>query len=244
MVLHIPSFNFDILSLQILAPFSISKGTDGYNSDEEVYNVAKYVDKLKRDKKELSNKLKTRKESDLKYDDYGNIITPDKDRFIEELEPVDHSKIWYPKIEKCFYSQHDDISQQTPSQIKQLRTVHHIHVKGTNIPPPVASFAYFGFEDKLMDVIVAQGFSAPTPIQMQSIPTLLSGRDVMGLAKTGSGKTAAFVWPLIPHIKAQDPIEPGYDGAIALILSPTQFLVYSLTLRVLINTEILNFTKI
>lgn len=184
--------------------------------------MAKYVNKMHRDNKELSNKLKSRKEGNLKYDDYGNIITPDRDRIIEDLEPVDHSKIWYPKFQKCFYSQHPDISRQSAAQIKQLRTVHHIHVDGDNAPPPLPSFAYFGFDDALMDVIVAQAFSAPTPIQMQAVPTLLSGRDVMGLAKTGSGKTAAFVWPLIPHIKAQEAIEPGCDGAIALILSPTR----------------------
>lgn len=46
-------------------------------------------------------------------------------------------------------------------------------------------------------------FSQPTPIQAQAVPAGLSGRDVMGVAKTGSGKTAAFLWPMMVHIMDQ-----------------------------------------
>ena len=198
------------------------KGTDGYNSDEEVYNVAKYVNKLNRDKKEQENKLKAHNPTDLKYDDYGNIITPDKDRIIEILEPVNHSKIWYSKFRRNFYNQHSDITNMTELQVKELRVKHNIFVKGRNVLNPVSSFGYFGFDEKLMDVIISQGFESPTPIQMQSVPLLCAGFNVMGLAKTGSGKTAAFVWPLIAHILDQDDIECGYDGAIAMIISPTR----------------------
>jgi len=202
------------------------KGTDGYNSDEEVYNVAKYVNKLERDKKEHRHKLRNKKESELKYDDYGNIITPDRDRMIEELEPIDHSKIWYSKFNKNFYSPHPDIQQMTSEQVTALRQQYHIECKCNGKQDdsikPVASFAYFAFDEKLMDIIIEQNFERPTPIQMQALPCLLSGRDVMGLAKTGSGKTAAFLWPLIPHILAQDKIEAGFDGPIAIILSPTR----------------------
>lgn len=61
----------------------------------------------------------------------------------------------------------------------------------------------------------------PTPIQSQAIPTALSGRDLIGIAKTGSGKTAAFLWPLIVHILDQPRLKPG-DGIIGLILAPTR----------------------
>jgi ATP-dependent RNA helicase DDX42 len=46
-------------------------------------------------------------------------------------------------------------------------------------------------------------FSQPTPIQAMAIPTALSGRDIIGIAQTGSGKTAAFLWPLLVHIMDQ-----------------------------------------
>eukprot|EP01084_Bolivina_argentea_P292684 503231_1 len=204
------------------------KGVDGYNSDEEVYNVAKYVNKLHRDKKEDKNRLKLKKECELKYDDYGNIITPDRDRIIEDLEPVDHSKIYYSKFKRSFYAQHSDITNMTETQVDALRQKHNIFVTSSSKSltlddcRPVESFAYFGFEDRLMDVIITQNFSQPTPIQMQALPALLSGNNVMGLAKTGSGKTAAFVWPMIPHILDQDALEQGFDGPIAMILSPTR----------------------
>lgn len=53
------------------------------------------------------------------------------------------------------------------------------------------------------------------------MPAALSGRDMIGIAKTGSGKTAAFVWPMLVHIMDQAELKPG-DGPIALILAPTR----------------------
>lgn len=55
----------------------------------------------------------------------------------------------------------------------------------------------------------------------QAIPVALSGRDIIGIAKTGSGKTAAFLWPTLVHIMDQPELEPG-DGPIALICAPTR----------------------
>ena len=55
----------------------------------------------------------------------------------------------------------------------------------------------------------------------QAIPAALSGRDLIGIAKTGSGKTAAFIWPLIVHIMDQPALKPG-DGPIGVILAPTR----------------------
>ncbi|KAG5190312.1 putative DEAD/DEAH box RNA helicase [Tribonema minus] len=66
-----------------------------------------------------------------------------------------------------------------------------------------------------------EGLEAPTPIQAQALPVALSGRDLIGVAKTGSGKTFAFVWPVLVHVMAQREIEDG-EGPIAVILSPTR----------------------
>ena len=70
-------------------------------------------------------------------------------------------------------------------------------------PKPVTSFAHFGFDDVLMKSIRKSEFSQPSSIQAMAIPTLLSGRDVIGIAETGSGKTAAFLWPLLVHVMDQ-----------------------------------------
>ena len=58
-------------------------------------------------------------------------------------------------------------------------------------------------------------------LQAQAIPAILSGRDCIGVAKTGSGKTVAFLWPLLVHIMKQRPLLKG-DGPIGLILVPTR----------------------
>ncbi len=67
-------------------------------------------------------------------------------------------------------------------------------------PKPVSSFAHFGFDEQLMKAVRKAGYTQPTPIQAQGCPVALSGRDVIGIAKTGSGKTAAYLWPLLIHI--------------------------------------------
>lgn len=65
------------------------------------------------------------------------------------------------------------------------------------------------------------GYTTPTPIQLQAIPDVLKGRDLMGIAQTGTGKTAAFSLPLLNHIHLKD-AEPPKKGARALILAPTR----------------------
>ena len=83
------------------------------------------------------------------------------------------------------------------------------------------SFAHFGFDEELLAVIKKSGFAQPTPIQAQAIPTAMSGRDVIGIAKTGSGKTAAFLWPLLVHAMDQPELKEG-EGPIGLICAPTR----------------------
>ena len=58
-----------------------------------------------------------------------------------------------------------------------------------------------------------QEYTQPTSIQAQGIPCVLSGRDIIGIAKTGSGKTAAFVWPMLIHIMDQPELKKG-DGPV------------------------------
>uniref|UniRef100_U3ISZ0 RNA helicase n=1 Tax=Anas platyrhynchos platyrhynchos TaxID=8840 RepID=U3ISZ0_ANAPP len=79
----------------------------------------------------------------------------------------------------------------------------------------------FGFDEQLMHQIRKSEYTQPTPIQCQGVPVALSGRDMIGIAKTGSGKTAAFIWPMLIHIMDQKELEPG-DGPIAVIVCPTR----------------------
>lgn len=69
-------------------------------------------------------------------------------------------------------------------------------------------FNDFGLADPLVCAVAAQGYSAPTPIQQQAIPAVLSGRDVVGIAQTGTGKTAAFALPLLHTLHSSAPQPP------------------------------------
>ncbi len=94
-------------------------------------------------------------------------------------------------------------------------------VTGYSPTRPCVSFAHFNFDKSLLDIIKKSEFTTPTSIQSQAIPTALSGRDIIGVAKTGSGKTAAYLWPMLVHCMDQDELPEG-EGPIGLICSPTR----------------------
>ncbi|PKU24067.1 DEAD/DEAH box helicase [Telmatospirillum siberiense] len=83
------------------------------------------------------------------------------------------------------------------------------------------SFTDFGLAAPILRALAATGYSSPTPIQAQAIPPILAGRDVLGIAQTGTGKTAAFALPILHHL-AQRPLRAPRGGCRALILSPTR----------------------
>ncbi|WP_299820662.1 DEAD/DEAH box helicase [uncultured Jannaschia sp.] len=85
-------------------------------------------------------------------------------------------------------------------------------------------FDMLGLKPRLIAALDEMGIKDPTPIQKQAIPPALEGRDVMGLAQTGTGKTAAFGLPLIQHL-LEDSQRPAPRTARALILAPTRELV-------------------
>ncbi|MEI6159512.1 MAG: DEAD/DEAH box helicase [Roseococcus sp.] len=86
------------------------------------------------------------------------------------------------------------------------------------------TFADLSLAPTLLRALAEEGYSAPTPIQAQSIPMLLGGRDLLGMAQTGTGKTAAFVLPLLHRLAAAPRPAPAH-GARILVLAPTRELV-------------------
>nr|CAB3237061.1 ATP-dependent RNA helicase DDX42-like [Phallusia mammillata] len=162
-------------------------------------------------------------EDQVEYDEEGNPIpvAPTNKRLIDPLPVIYHSEIEYKPFEKNFYVEHEEIRQLSNPQVIELRQKLGVKVSGFFPPKPVSSFGHFGFDAKLLSVIRKQEYTQPTPIQAQGIPCGLSGRDVIGIAKTGSGKTAAFIWPLLVHIMDQPNLKKG-DGPIGLIVAPTR----------------------
>ncbi|CAH1788169.1 unnamed protein product [Owenia fusiformis] len=157
----------------------------------------------------------------IDYDADGNPIIPERSKIIDPLPPVDHDMIDYEPFTKNFYIEHEEIQSLSEQNVNELRNRLGIRVSGIQPPKPVSSFGHFGFDDKLLAAVRKAGFTTPTPIQAQGVPVAMSGRDIIGIAKTGSGKTAAFLWPLIVHIMDQKEIKEG-DGPIGLILAPTR----------------------
>ncbi|HJL49182.1 MAG TPA: DEAD/DEAH box helicase, partial [Polyangiaceae bacterium LLY-WYZ-15_(1-7)] len=98
----------------------------------------------------------------------------------------------------------------------------------SDLPSETAgAFDAFGFDPRIVHALGAIGFDAPTPIQAEAMPPLLEGRDVIGRARTGSGKTAAFGLPLLQRVVAT--ARPDSDGVRALVLTPTRELALQVT---------------
>ncbi|KAK8335144.1 hypothetical protein V6Z11_A09G034600 [Gossypium hirsutum] len=100
------------------------------------------------------------------------------------------------------------------------RHQHEITVTGDEVPSPFSSFEATGFSSEILREVHSAGFSAPTPIQAQSWPIALQGRDIVAIAKTGSGKTLGYLIPGFMHLKQcrKDP----RMGPTVLVLSPTR----------------------
>ncbi len=87
--------------------------------------------------------------------------------------------------------------------------------------PTSASFDSLGLAPALLRAVAAEGYTTPTPIQLQAIPHVLAGRDVQGIAQTGTGKTAAFALPILQRLAAERR-QPPRGGCRVLVLSPTR----------------------
>ncbi|KAK9984325.1 hypothetical protein SO802_033850 [Lithocarpus litseifolius] len=183
----------------------------GYNSDEEVYAAAKAIDA-----------------GMVEYDSDDNPIVLDKKK-IEPILPLDHSEIDYEPFTKDFYEEKESISGMSEQDVAEYRKSLAIRVSGFDVPRPIKAFEDSGFSVQLMNAIKKQGYEKPTSIQCQALPIVLSGRDVIGIAKTGSGKTAAFVLPMIVHIMDQPEIEK--EGPIGVICAPTRELAHQIFLE-------------
>ena len=85
----------------------------------------------------------------------------------------------------------------------------------------LASFDDFRLNDSITRALVEEKYLTPTPIQAQTIPTVITGRDVIGIAQTGTGKTAAFALPIL-HRLAASPRPPVRKSCRVLVLSPTR----------------------
>ncbi len=87
---------------------------------------------------------------------------------------------------------------------------------------PTMPFQSLGLRAELHRAVSEKGYSTPTSIQRQVIPLILEGRDIMGGAQTGTGKTAGFTLPLLQVLMSSDKPEKGRRVIRALVLTPTR----------------------
>lgn len=140
----------------------------------------------------------------------------------KDIPAVDYSKIKIQPIRKNFWVEPAELSSLSEADVADIRLeLDGIKINGKDVPKPVQKWAQCGLTRQTLDVIGALGFEQPTPIQMQAVPALMSGRDVVGVAKTGSGKTMAFLLPMFRHIKDQPPLKDT-EGPVGLIMTPTR----------------------
>ena len=114
----------------------------------------------------------------------------------------------------------------TVEEAKEFRKQHKIKVYGTDVPNPFRTFEdlaspAYSLDPILYNNLMTAKYTTPTPVQMQSIPIMLHGRDLMSCAPTGSGKTMAFLLPILQDLKKPEK-KTSYR---ALIIAPTRELV-------------------
>lgn len=139
------------------------------------------------------------------------------------LQPVNWDQVELKPFKKDFYIESPEVAARSDAEVREFRKTNEMTLNGKDIPKPLHSFDELNFPPELpvLNEIKKLGFPSPTPIQCQGWPMALSGRDMIGIASTGSGKTLSFCLPAIRHIAAQDPLQRG-DGPIALVLAPTR----------------------
>lgn len=149
----------------------------------------------------------------------------------------ERKKMWdeYPAVKKDFYEEDPTIAALTDAEVMQIRkdlgNISVEIIKNNNelsgqeisIPSPIQTFEQcFAKYPQILHELRRNGFTKPSPIQCQSWPILLSGRDMIGIAQTGTGKTLAFILPALIHVSYRLTQLPPGANSLVLVLTPTR----------------------
>ncbi|KAK8488760.1 hypothetical protein V6N13_025325 [Hibiscus sabdariffa] len=116
------------------------------------------------------------------------------------------------------------LEEMTERDWRIFREDFNISCKGSKIPRPMRSWSESKLSSELLKAVERVGYKKPSPIQMAAVPLGLQQRDVIGIAETGSGKTAAFVLPMLSYISRLPPMseENEAEGPYAVVMAPTR----------------------
>ena len=201
----------------------MEEGTVEGEDDEAVATLLEQAEELRR-KKELLN------EEELAT----ATLLSNEERLLKEANTVSTNALTSAKDEASgtVYSESMKSSWTAPRAILALpesanqavRDKWHILVEGVDIPPPIRTFREMKLPPPLLAALKAKNINRPTPIQMQGLPVALSGRDMVGIAFTGSGKTVSFSLPLCLLALSEETKLPlvGGEGPIGVVLAPSR----------------------
>ena len=151
-----------------------------------------------------------------------DILAMTSKRKKKDLPVTNHAKINYEPFRKAFYQVPQEVKDMTEEALAALRLeLDDIKVQGA-APPVAQTWGQCGLSVQVLQVIQKLGYDKPSPIQAQAIPVISSGHDLLGVAKTGSGKTIAFLLPLFRHILDARPPTSTNQGPSAIVLAPTR----------------------
>lgn len=156
----------------------------------------------------------------------GDLLKPQVDKGIPQHSPENYT------VYKSLYQEHPMISSLTDVEVSELRKADMISIVGSRKHKPILTWNHLGLPRQIQSGLESMDFSEPTPIQCQSLPYIMSGEDFIGVAKTGSGKTMAFLLPLFRHLLA-NPLHKSSEflGSTprAVVLTPTRELAIQIS---------------
>jgi ATP-dependent RNA helicase DDX41 len=170
----------------------------------------------KKSEEELASERRAAEEKELMkaFVDFKPLVSVQEAAHgVEYTEPLKRSWVaprWLQKLS----------SEQTA----RVRENFHILTSGDDVPPPVTRFGDLKLPRAIIDELQSSGITRPTPIQMQGLPAVLSGRDIIGVAFTGSGKSLTFALPMMLFALEAElrlPLQEG-EGPIGIVMCPSR----------------------
>uniref|UniRef100_A0A915Q207 Probable ATP-dependent RNA helicase DDX23 n=1 Tax=Setaria digitata TaxID=48799 RepID=A0A915Q207_9BILA len=159
---------------------------------------------------------------------YANLMEKRRTKEEKQQEELRLAGVKKKEKKEAFDNRHwtqKSLDQMTERDWRIFREDFNISIKGGRVPKPLRNWDEAGLPSEVFDVIMKIGYKEPTPIQRQAIPIGLQNRDIIGVAETGSGKTAAFLIPLLVWITSIPKFHGNEEqdtGPYAIIMAPTR----------------------
>nr|XP_056721017.1 probable ATP-dependent RNA helicase DDX52 [Euleptes europaea] len=200
-------------------PLDEAKQSSEVHSEDDMSESGGAANKRKRDEQSTEGKRRRRKKKKTMTQETAPLLAGTENDGLLWMSAVE-AKLGVPKKREEKPTA-EKLERARQEKVNHFRNQHKIYIQGTDLPEPIATFEQLREEYKIHPRIIqnieAAGFQSPTPIQMQAIPVMLHGRELLACAPTGSGKTLAFSVPILVHLK-----QPMNRGFRALIISPTR----------------------